>query len=328
MRVSAARSRREEEEAAQSRTMRALNSALQTLQSLLASSGDIFGAGPAPAGPAGGAAASPAAALQRAPAKSKWVTWSGSASSTRDVAQPPAGRRLDAYLVLPPEEYNVLDPRWVTRLDEGAFRLSLPLGSMLQELYGGLPPPEALASLVPAITVRTRLDGAAVVLSGEDASLGSAEADQLFNLTFTTRLGWSGGPPAGAPPPAQQPTLYTVTVASGDGVLDCAPAAAAADAAAEPAWTLRLTVKASGGVAVPSPLSALPGLLLGGAGSLFCRAVLQAMLPRFADLLMEDFGRWSRSEERTAGLLIGAAALAPQQLSEAEAEAEDGQRAA
>jgi len=306
--------------------MRALNSALQALQSLLASSGDIFGAaGPAPARPAGEAAVSPAA-LQRAPAKSKWVTWSGSASSTRDVAQPPAGRRLDAYLVLPPEEYNVLDPRWVTRLDEGAFRLSLPLGAMLQELYGGLPPPEALASLVPAITVRTRLDGAAVVLSGEDASLGSAEADQLFNLTFTTRLGWSGGPPAGAPPPARQPTLYTVTVASGDGVLDCAPAAAAG-AAAEPAWTLRLTVKARGGVAVPSPLAALPGLLLGGAGSLFCRAVLQAMLPRFADLLMEDFGRWSRSEERTAGLLIDAAALAPPQLSEAEAEAEDGQRA-
>jgi hypothetical protein len=98
---------RKREERAQSRTFAALNAVMQTLQTMVSASGDMFGAS---AGSSSSAPAVAGTAVARPVGKSKWVKWRGRAQVSRAVQQPRGARRLDAYLKLPAEEYNLLDP--------------------------------------------------------------------------------------------------------------------------------------------------------------------------------------------------------------------------
>ena len=172
----------------------------------------------------------------------------------------------------------------MTRLDEHSFRFTLPLASALEELMMGAPAPAALARLVPAITVRTSVDPAVqrVTLRGSEASLGNAESDATFALGFETRMTWSGGPPA-------------------DLSYDAADVAAVA-----PEWGLACEVRVEGELTLPAPLSALPRPVLSAAGSLFAKAVAQAVLPRFAEALAADYSRWAvgKSRDAAAGSLL------------------------
>ena len=191
------------------------------------------------------------------------------------------------YLSLPAEEYSLLDPSWVARQDDCTFRFTVPLGSVLAELSQGAPVPGGLLKLEPAITVRTELDRAkrTVTLRGSEATLGlgGSGIEKDFALTFQTTMTWSGGP---------------------DG---------AASGAAPPPWGLACSVDVQGSIGMGQPLARLPGPLLGAFASLLGTAVAQAVLPRFAETLAEDYGRWALGKDRfsSSGALLAAAPSEP-----------------
>mmetsp|Transcript_8151 Transcript_8151/g.7133 ORF Transcript_8151/g.7133 Transcript_8151/m.7133 type:complete len:111 (+) Transcript_8151:1-333(+) len=65
---------------------------------------------------------------------------------------------------------------------------------------------------------------------------------------------------------------------------------------------------------LPPPLSFLPSFLLNQAGGLVLKAVCATILPRFGQLVAEDYRRWSRGEPRVGGSL----APEPQMMQELE----------
>lgn len=52
------------------------------------------------------------------------VTWSASSKGKRKVVQREGNRDLNSYLALPPTEYSLLDPTYVTRISDNEFRCS------------------------------------------------------------------------------------------------------------------------------------------------------------------------------------------------------------
>ena len=67
-----------------------------------------------------------------------------------------------------------------------------------------------------------------------------------------------------------------------------------------PQWELGCYTKLNMRVQVPRPLSIAPSFLLGGAFSVIAGAVMQAVLPRFAEFLAADYERWANGEDREA----------------------------
>jgi hypothetical protein len=202
--------------------------------------------------------------------------------ATLPAPQAASERLFCDYLALPAEEYSLLDPRWVSRIDDCTFRFTVPLGAVLSELSQSAPVPGGLLKLEPAITVRTELerDVRRVTLRGSDATLGLAGSglERGFSLGFTTTMTWSGGPAEGA----------------------------AADPAAPP-WGLACAVEVQGSLGLGPPLAKLPGPILGAFISLLGTAVAQAVLPRFAETLAEDYARWAVGKDRfsSSGALLG-----------------------
>lgn len=106
--------------------------------------------------------------------------YSASTSSLHLCPPPPASasafnqvedslQRFDAYLCLPPEEYSLLDPKWIQREGPDLFRLSVPLGELLGEFMGtasrgssgsggGGTAQRGMAAIVPSVYVRSTLD--------------------------------------------------------------------------------------------------------------------------------------------------------------------------
>eukprot|EP00887_Chlorella_sp_A99_P008046 scaffold12.g8046.t1 len=86
-----------------------------------------------------------------------------------------ARRTLEEYLALPPDEYSLLDPRWISRGEGGAFRVTIPL----RDLVG--------IELQPTIEVVAHPEpgtSRAVTLVGTKAALGSPAVDEAFRLTM------------------------------------------------------------------------------------------------------------------------------------------------
>ena len=79
---------------------------------------------------------------------------------------------------------------------------------------------------------------------------------------------------------------------------------------------LDLNTEVSVGMTLPPPLSFLPTFLLKQAGGLVLRAACATILPRFGELVAEDYRRWSRGEPRVGGSL--APSLTPQQVQQLE----------
>ena len=67
-----------------------------------------------------------------------------------------------------------------------------------------------------------------------------------------------------------------------------------------PQWELGCSTRLSMRVQVPRPLSLAPSFLLGGAFSVIAGAVMQVILPRFAEFLAADYKRWANGEDREA----------------------------
>jgi len=67
-------------------------------------------------------------------------------------------------------------------------------------------------------------------------------------------------------------------------------------------FDVKADVKVS--ITFPPPLSFLPGFILKQAGGLVLKAASSAFLPRFGQLVAEDYRRWSRGEPRVGGSLV------------------------
>jgi hypothetical protein len=120
----------------------------------------------------------------------KWIKIRASARTKTRVSTE-RGEPLDAYLRLPPEEYALLDPRFVTRTSPETFTFAVPLRSTMRaETYSG--PAAILRELTPSIDFTTGVDVArqVVTLSGTGASLGQEDLDRRFELNLQNALSW------------------------------------------------------------------------------------------------------------------------------------------
>ena len=88
---------------------------------------------------------------------------------------------------------------------------------------------------------------------------------------------------------------YTDVDGHGDGDTDVQKRAACPRG-----WELRCDTRLMMRVQVPRPLSVAPSFLLGGAFSVIASAVMAALLPKFAEFVAADYGRWARGEDRDA----------------------------
>ena len=120
----------------------------------------------------------------------KWIKIRASARTEIRVPTE-RGKPLDSYLQLPPEEYALLDPRFVTRTSRETFTFAVPLQSTMRaETYSG--PAVILRDLTPSIDFTTGVDVArqVVTLSGTGASLGQEDLDRRFELNLENVLSW------------------------------------------------------------------------------------------------------------------------------------------
>ena len=120
----------------------------------------------------------------------KWIKIRASARTEIRVPTE-RGKPLDSYLQLPPEEYALLDPRFVTRTSPETFTFAVPLQSTMRaETYSG--PAAILRDLTPSIDFTTGVDVArqVVTLSGTGASLGQEDLDRRFELNLENVLSW------------------------------------------------------------------------------------------------------------------------------------------
>ena len=120
----------------------------------------------------------------------KWIKIRASARTEIRVPTE-RGNPLDSYLQLPPEEYALLDPRFVTRTSPETFTFAVPLQSTMRaETYSG--PAVILRDLTPSIDFTTGVDVArrVVTLSGTGASLGQEDLDRRFELNLENVLSW------------------------------------------------------------------------------------------------------------------------------------------
>ena len=261
----------------------------------------------------------------------KWIKISGKAKTSTRVATV-ADAPLDAYLQLPAEDYSLLDPQFVSRESPTTFRFTVPMREVIKKdsSYGG--PGEILKELTPTILFTTEVDTARqkVQLVGNGAALGQADLDTRFELELKNVLTWEaiyegvpeaddsagrigvvvmddedeeeeeeedeyGPSSSGAKGEDVIVAEYTDVDGHGDGDADVQKRAAC-----PPGWELRCDTRLMMRVQVPRPLSVAPSFLLGGAFSVIASAVMAALLPKFAEFVAADYGRWARGEDRDA----------------------------
>ena len=268
----------------------------------------------------------------------KWIKIRASARTEIRVPTE-RGKPLDSYLQLPPEEYALLDPRFVTRTSPETFTFAVPLQSTMRaETYSG--PAAILRDLTPSIDFTTGVDVArqVVTLSGTGASLGQEDLDRRFELNLENVLSWEavfdgggeaeftdrddvrvgvvvmeeknyedgdesrGGHGRGLAGDWSGPPDEPSIIAA--EFVDASDAkvvdAVERRAAVPPEWDLSCDVELRMRVQVPRPLSLAPSFVLGGAFSVIAGAVTQALLPRFAEFLASDYARWASGEDRNA----------------------------
>lgn len=92
-------------------------------------------------------------------------------------------RAFGAYLSLPVEEYALLDPSIIERIDADSFRLAVPLGDIFADLGFGSGE-RGTFRLVPQMVIRVEIDAESrqVTFVGDEAGLGYAPLDERFDL--------------------------------------------------------------------------------------------------------------------------------------------------
>jgi len=200
---------------------------------------------------------------------------------------------LGKYMTLPAEQWVTLDEQFISRLDSGdddrevEYRFTMPLMSLMQ-----LP-------LTATCDVSVEVDGGRgeVVLSGVGARLRPCTPED------------GDGPkvPEGQqqqPPPLALPANATNSIQLADlqvsfeTKLKWTEGGKGLLTKAETNGSLALSTAVEVEITLPPPLSFFPGWLLRQGGALVLKAVSASMLPRFGELVAEDFRRWSNGLPR------------------------------
>lgn len=205
---------------------------------------------------------------------------------------------LQSYLGLPFEQYSVLNPRWIQRLDgedRGVFLLQVPLNEIV-----GLQLQPSLKAEVRTISeasaqTKTKTGGKrtegfrgirlrqrplnGVIINGSEAKMGSSILDELVDLSFALTISQEERRFA---PGSGGRQLQEKTFLTGSLLLDVQ-------------------------VNVPMPLSKLPRRVLTSAGGALVRIVVQRMLKGFLALLAKDFEGWCKKEREDPMLQTGEA---------------------
>ncbi|KAK9845919.1 hypothetical protein WJX81_005977 [Elliptochloris bilobata] len=246
----------------------------------------------------GSAAAARYGSVDKAAERGKWVTIKARGTGRAAAAQSDVpGRALAAYLALPVEEYSLLDPDWVERsaADPSTFRVTIPL----RELSG--------VDLQPSVAITVAADPATgrVSFRGERACVGDPALDARFCLMGGVEEVVRGDSGAAS---EQGRDGRDAAIADLDGVREPLTADArllqesqadevGSSSAAPATHDLAAAVRVRLDMWVAPPLDAVPGPLLGSAGGLLLRLLLQALLPSFLEMLVGG-GKKAEEEDR------------------------------
>lgn len=201
--------------------------------------------------------------------RSKLVAFTASLQSNRPVKESKnSSKSLQAYLSLPIEQYSVLDPRWITRGDDGKFHVQLPLFDIVG------------VDLTPGVSVSVEVDAASqqVRFTADSFTLGDPKLDKEFTLSMLAILSSKSL--------VKQSNQDQSEVASSQ---------------------LHCSVDVNMSLQVPHPLSIAPRPLLATTGGLVMHMALQQLLPSFLEMLVVDYTRWMEgtgSRDAPAGSLL------------------------
>ncbi|KXZ55593.1 hypothetical protein GPECTOR_2g1143 [Gonium pectorale] len=216
---------------------------------------------------------------------------SGSATSRFQIL--PGYESLQSYMLLPVEQYFVLDPKQIAHLGGNRFVLTVPRINLFNLWL------EAVVEV--SVTAHPASYGGSsprVVLQAENCRISGSEAveslrlDQRFALRFTTELTWSTGP-ADATPAAGS---GAAAAAAGQGPASVAEAAQAGE--------IRASSQLDVWSEVVPPFHLLPREVLVGSCNGVLRGLVGSLLPVFVRMLAQDYQRWAVDpayrEERAA----------------------------
>ncbi|GLC40675.1 hypothetical protein PLESTB_000033900 [Pleodorina starrii] len=238
---------------------------------------------------------------------------SGSASARFQIL--PQYESLQSYMLLPVEQYFVLDPKQITHLGGNRFILTVPRINLFNLWL------EAVVEVSVttyqghvganghngngATASTTTTTGPRVVLQAENCRISGSEAveklriDQRFAMKFVTELTWSATPVAAVPPAA-------AAAGGGGGAAAAAagPGGAAAGSGSGSGSLMNGEIRASSQLDVWSevvqPFHLLPREVLVGTCNGVLKGLVSSLLPLFVRLLAQDYQRWAKDPEYRA----------------------------
>ena len=234
--------------------------------------------------------------------KMKRVEFKSSASAVAKVNDTDVGDNvtLGTYMTLPAEQWITLDDRYISRLDAPdddknavQYRFTLPLKHFMQ-----LP-------LTATCDVSVNIDEKARLLrleaTGAKLRPSTAEDDAMPAPNMTESNMTKMAPPTLPPNFTQSIEQADMEVAFKTQVKwqETGSTMFGQDRTAQ----LDLNTEVRVQMTLPPPLSFLPSFLLKQAGGLVLKAASVTILPRFGELVAEDYRRWSRGEPRVGGSL-------------------------
>ncbi|GIL79803.1 hypothetical protein Vretimale_12422 [Volvox reticuliferus] len=216
---------------------------------------------------------------------------SGSASAKFQIL--PQYESLQSYMMLPVEQYFVLDPKQISHLGGNRFVLTVPRINLFNLWL------EAVVEVSVTTYPGSNGAGPRVVLQAENCRISGSQAveslrlDQRFAMHFVTELTWSATPVA-APVPAA--TAAAATAAVGPAPI----AAAAVSTSGVMNGEIRASSKLDVWSEVVPPFHLLPRDVLVATCNGVLRGLMSSLLPLFVRMLAQDYQRWAKDPEYRA----------------------------
>eukprot|EP00290_Baffinella_frigidus_P055336 CAMPEP_0180352788 /NCGR_PEP_ID=MMETSP0989-20121125/7270_1 /TAXON_ID=697907 /ORGANISM="non described non described, Strain CCMP2293" /LENGTH=419 /DNA_ID=CAMNT_0022342363 /DNA_START=13 /DNA_END=1272 /DNA_ORIENTATION=+ len=229
--------------------------------------------------------------------KTKRVKFGGKTSATVKADDRGVGSNvtLGTYMTLPAEQWITLDDRFISRLDSG--------GSDAQAEYRFTLPLKQIANLPLTLTCDVKVDinkpKSELIISATGARIrGSTKEDDEMKIPDINQT-------MSAAQTAMMSANVTESVQLADMTVGFSTKISWTEGQDEKQGGLALSSDVEVEITLPPPLSFFPGFLLKQAGGLVLKAVASQILPKFGELVAEDFRRWSNNLPRVGGSLTG-----------------------